>query len=236
MKKILILTGLILAMATQAFAQNDTTATDTQTVQEKDTTTTTSTTDSQDESRISKGGLFIEPMIFASQEDTTIRTSQLPIITDDTSGTQRSAGIGLRFGGHVSEIFMLGVDGRYARARMEDSSYQTADSNVYNIAPTIGLQTPLAGIKLMGSYVVAGENDPGSGAQGIDLKFKEATGWRVGAGVHVLAVAVNLEYQNLTYNKTEVQSLGSLTALNGDYNFDAETAGYTLSVSFPVEL
>jgi len=202
-----------------------------QTAQERRSTTTTDT-----DSRVSKGGFFIEPLIFASQEDTSVNTSQLPIINSDTSGEARGYGVGLRFGGHVHEAVLLGLDARYAKLKMSDSTfYDDVNADVYNIAPMVGLQTPLWGIRLMAGYVVAGENNPDAGNQGVDLKFKEAQGWRLGAGVHIAAVGVNLEYQDLKYNSTEVESLGPV-AVNNNTSVDADTKGYSLSVSFPIEL
>ncbi|MBL7543300.1 MAG: hypothetical protein JNL11_05760 [Bdellovibrionaceae bacterium] len=199
-------------------------------------TDTVNTTSSTDSSRVrSEGGLFIEPMLLTVQEDSTIKTSQLPIITDDTSGTSSGFGVGLRFGGHVSEVFLLGVDARYTKMRMSDSFYESADSNAYNIAPVVGVQTPYYGIRLLAGYVVAGENNPDAGVQGLNLKFTEATGWRVGAGIHIAAVSVNVEYQDLTYNATQVESLGSLN-VNNTTSVDANNRGYTVSLSFPVEL
>jgi len=110
-----------------------------QTAQERRSTTTTDT-----DSRVSKGGFFIEPLIFASQEDTSVNTSQLPIINSDTSGEARGYGVGLRFGGHVHEAVLLGLDARYAKLKMSDSTfYDDVNADVYNIAPMVGLQTKL---------------------------------------------------------------------------------------------
>lgn len=191
----------------------------------------------QDNARYrSPGGLFLEPMLITSQEDTTIKSSQLPLLQDDTSGKQNGYGVGLRFGGHVSEIFMAGVDARYSKSQLKDSFYETADTNVYDIGPFVGLQTPYFGIRLLAGYVVAGENDPASGVQGLDLKFKEANGWRVGAGLYVAAVSVNVEYQDLTYNSTEIQNYGLINRSGGTSSVDANNRGYSVSLSFPVEL
>lgn len=184
----------------------------------------------------SPGGLFIEPMLLTLQEDTTIKTSQLPIIRDETSGESSGYGVGLRFGGHVSEIFMLGLDARYSKSELKDSFYETADTNVYDVAPFVGVQTPYFGVRLLAGYVVAGENDPASGIQGLDLKFKEANGWRVGAGVYIAAVSLNVEYQDLTYNATEIQSYGLINRSGGTTDVDANNRGYSVSLSFPVEL
>lgn len=241
MRNLILATGIFLFALTQNALAEDRTVQDTvevtqstdgtaQAAQERRSMTTT------ENNRLSKGGLFIEPLIFAAQEDTEIKTSQLPIVNDDTSGEARGYGIGLRFGGHVYESVLLGVDARYAKYEMSDSTfYSDVEADVYNVAPVIGLQTPWWGIRLMAGYVVAGESDPDSGNQGVDLKFKEAQGWRLGAGVHVAAVGINLEYQDLKYNSTEVESLGSV-AVNNDTSVDSDTEGYSLSVSFPIEL
>jgi hypothetical protein len=194
-----------------------------------------STAAADNESRISKGGLFLEPMLTGSREDSTIRTAQLPFVNSDTSGNLTGYGVGLRLGAHVSEILLLAADARYSKMQMDDSFYRKADTEVYNIAPMIGLQTPLFGIRVMAGYVVAGENNPAAGAQGVDLKFKEATGWRVGAGLYIFAVSVNLEYQDLTYNTTEVESFGSI-AVDRATSIDANSRGYTLSLGFPIAM
>lgn len=52
---------------------------------------------------------------------------------------------------------------------------------------------------------------------------------------NIAAIGINLEYQDLKYNSTEVESVGSV-ALNKDTSVDADTKGYSLSVSFPIEL
>jgi hypothetical protein len=55
-----------------------------------------STAAADNESRISKGGLFLEPMLTGSREDSTIRTAQLPFVNSDTSGNLTGYGVGLR--------------------------------------------------------------------------------------------------------------------------------------------
>jgi hypothetical protein len=240
MKKLMIAALLLIGFSHSAFAEDrtvqdtvDATRTDngqTQTTQETRTTTT------DDGSRVSRSGFYIEPLIFASQEDTKVETSQFPLVNSDTDGKARGYGIGLRLGGHVAESLLLGVDARYAKVRMDDSTfYSDTNANVYNIAPMVAVQTPWWGLRLMAGYVVAGENDPDAGVNGVNLKFKEAQGWRVGAGVHVGSVGVNLEYQDLKYNSTEIQSVGSV-ALNTNTSVDADTKGYALSLSFPIEM
>ncbi|MBC7419697.1 MAG: hypothetical protein H7328_03120 [Bdellovibrio sp.] len=241
MKKILLATILCATSFSFAQTRTQTTTNDQQTQNLPDGTiqqdSSTSTTEYKEEksSKISKGGLFLEPMISAIREDSTIKTSQLPLVNSDRSGNTEGYGVGLRFGGHISEVFFLGIDARYAKMNLSDSAYNDASSNVYNLAPMIGFQTPLFGIRIMGAYVVAGENDPAASNNGVDLKFNDPTGWRLGAGIHAGPVAINLEYQDLVYNTTKIESFGNV-AVNKSTSIDAETKGYALSVGFPIEL
>ena len=82
-------------------------------------------------------------------------------------------------------------------------------------------------------YVV--EMDPEAGIDGLDLKFKDARGYRVGGGVHFAALAVNLEYEDLTYQNTDIQSYGILNA-TGSSDVDMTQRGTVVSLSFPFEL
>lgn len=183
----------------------------------------------------SRGGAFVEPMLIYTQNETSIKTSQLPVLTDDTSGTVRDAAIGGRLGFHLGEIFFLAADGRYGRSRFEDSSYRTADSVMYNYGVTGGLQTPFAGIRVWGTSILGGEFDPQAGSQNVDVRFNDGRGYRVGAGLHIAAVSVNLEYQDLTYGNSEIQSIGDFN-VNENTDVDMSQTGYSLSIGFPIEL
>ena len=236
MKKIFLMGVLFfLALSQGALAQSTTqdTTTDPATGTTGDQTVSTRTEEAP--SRISPGGFYMEPMLLVTRADSSVNTSKLPMINDDTTGSEQGYGLGLRLGGHVSEILLVGVDARYAKTQMQDSSYGSANAQSYNVAPVIGLQTPLFGIRLLAGYVAAGENDPEAGSRGLDLKFKDANGWRVGAGLHVASLSVNLEYQDLKYNTTDVESFGSLN-VNTTSDIDVTNRGYALTIGFPIEL
>lgn len=187
------------------------------------------------ERSVSRGGFFVEPILSFSRDDLSIKTSQLPIIADDTSGTAEAVGLGARLGGHVSEVVFLGVDGRYARSNFSDSAYGDAEANSWTAGPTLGLQTPYWGIRVFATYVFWGGYDPESGAQNFDMRFDQPYGPRVGAGIHIGPVSVNFEYQNLTFNQTQIESFGLIDATAGS-DLDFEMEGYTASLSFPMEL
>ena len=216
-------------IATQPLAP----ATDTMTTQDQ-ASTTSQYTETDEKTRVSKGGLYIEPMLSAIREDSSINSANLG--TSNSTGKAEGYGVGLRFGGHVSEILFLGLDGRYAKMQQKDAFYDGTSSDVYNVAPMIGVQTPVWGVRLLAGYVLLGENNPGANSQGVNLKFSEPRGWRLGAGLHAGPVGINLEYQNLIYNKTEIQSIGSVATNASASGIDETTKGYALSVSFPIEL
>lgn len=199
------------------------------------TETGSSSAETSSPSRGSGGGLFIEPMITGESSDSTIKTSQLPFLTD-TSGKVEGAGLGLRLGGHVADVFFVAADARYSRPNFKDSSYSNASTAGYNYGLTVGGQTPFFGVRVWGTGVLGGEMDPAAADNGFDVKFRDARGYRVGGGVHFAAVAVNLEYQELTYGNTQVEGLPVVGGINEVSDVDFQQKGAILSLSFPVEL
>lgn len=181
-----------------------------------------------------KGGLFIEPMVTYTREEATIKTSQIPLFTD-TSGENSGFGLGAKLGFHVSEAVFLGADARFSRLSLTDSSYGDGTGNAYNFGPTVGVQMPVVGLRIFATYVPWGTFDPDAGSNDFDVKFKNGKGFRIGAGFKIAAVSLNLEWQKMKYDDTEVQSIGSYTA-NGNTSVDYETEGWIASVSFPLAL
>lgn len=270
MKKLLILSGVVLSLAHPALAEkkmkSSTTTTEQSSSQQSTSTPATATTynsgydttvttpvapatdasasqqtatttseyaDTNEKPRISKGGFYIEPMLSAIREDSTLNSTGLG---GNTTGTTEGYGVGLRLGGHVSEVLLLGVDGRYSKMKQTDNFYDKNSANVFNVAPVIGLQTPLWGIRVLAGYVLLGENSPDANANGVKLRFSEPRGWRLGAGLHAGPVGINLEYQDLKYNKADLLASGNIAASANVGNIDESTKGYALSLSFPVEL
>lgn len=129
--------------------------------------------------------------------------------------------------------FLTGFSGAYAADESVDNTTLT-DASSYNYGLTAGLQMPIAGVQLFGTYIAGGVLDPAAGGQNIDMKFTEARGYRVGAGIHILAVSLNLEYQDLTYNNSVIESYGNLST-NLTTKVDASQVGHALSLGFPVE-
>ena len=63
------------------------------------------------------------------------------------------------------------------------------------------------GIRVWAGYILAGSMDVEKD-QGVDLKFKDANGYRVGVGIKLSMVSLNLEYQQIEYDETELQDAG----------------------------
>ncbi len=140
-------------------------------------------------------------------------------------------------GFHVNDVLFVGVDGRYSKLNFEDSNssfnYDT-DADSFNVGPVIGIQMPAIGLRVWGSYIAASTLDPEE-ASGIDMKFSDGTGYRVGAGFRILAVSLNLEYQKVDYDKTDVQQLGPIPAFATD-SVQLENEAWIASISFPISI
>jgi len=177
-------------------------------------------------------GFYIEPGIVGTREDADIKSS---LIGNDTTGNSNSVAFDLKLGGHINDMFFAGADGRYARSRFENSSYQDTDATAWNWGPTVGLNTPSFGGRLWATYIVDGNYNPDQGVSGVDLNFKDPYGWRVGGGVRLHNVSLNLEYEDLTYRTTDVESVGTVASAS-TAGTDFAQRGYSLSLSFPIDL
>jgi hypothetical protein len=177
---------------------------------------------------LSKGGLFLEPSVTYTSGE--MKTSY-PVFNDSTEKT-KGFGLGLRLGFHVYESVFIGADARYSMLDFDSSALNgNADANAYNYGVTLGAQTPLAGLRVWGTYILGGEIDPKE-INNVDIKFKDLKGYRVGAGFYVAMVSINLEYQDAKYDKLEsTQGItGTTDSITGD------DKAWIASVSFPVSL
>ncbi len=180
----------------------------------------------------SKGGLFIEPFLTYEKGELEVDyPSPFGSSTEDIEGV----GLGARLGFHVHEIIFLAVDARYSMPNYDSSMLSgDASSNSYNLGATLGVQTPVAGLRVWGTYIADGMIDPDS-ISNVDIKFSKLHGYRLGAGLYVSMISLNLEYENASYDKSTVQSVGAITGGDLD-NINANFETYVLSLSFPVAL
>lgn len=180
----------------------------------------------------SKGGLFVEPMVTYESGTGDV---DFPAPAGSSESDIEGFGLGARVGFHIHEIVFLGVDGRYSMPtyKNDDTNIDT-DATAYNYGPVVGIQMPTdLGIRVWGGYIMGGEMDLEKD-QGIDLKFKDATGYRVGGGIKLGPVSLNLEYQQMEYAEAELQDAGFFTGTTN--KVDSTNKSYILSVSFPISI
>lgn len=177
------------------------------------------------------GGLFVEPAV-------TYETSKFDVNYPGTSsdGKTNGFGLGARLGFHVSEVFFAGLDGRYSMLKIEDNNSvfnYDSDGAAYNWGPVVGIQMPDIGLRVWASYIVDARYNPDADGN-LDFQFSKGKGYRVGAGFHLSSVSLNLEYQDVNYDRTDAQQLGPFTGSFDDVELKNKT--WIVSVSFPIEI
>ncbi len=181
----------------------------------------------------SKYGLFVEPSVTFESGQT---STTYPAPFSDATGTSDGLGIGARIGFHAFESLFFGIDARYAMPQFKDSALSyNAKATSTNLGPIIGMQMPSFGLRIWGSYIIDGDLNPDSSGN-IDIKFKQATGFRVGSGLRLEMISLNLEYQQLRYNQAELEQIGPFTGSSTFNNIDLNNKSWIFSVSFPLEL
>ncbi|MEK2687738.1 hypothetical protein [Bdellovibrio sp. GT3] len=188
--------------------------------------------DSTDSSSdLKPGGMFIEPMLTYQTGDVNV---SYPAPLNDSKEDLKGFGLGLRFGVHVWESLFLGADGRFAKPNYDSSALNgDGSSDSYDAGVTLGVQTPLYGIRVWGTYILTGGLNPEE-ISGVDVKFNDLKGYRIGAGIYVKSVSINLEYQDATYDSTTIENAGPLSGnLDG---IEGRNKSYIVSLSFPVTL
>lgn len=181
---------------------------------------------------ISAGGLFLEPSVTYESGTTDVN---YPSPLSNSSGELVGFGLGARVGFHVSEIVFLGADVRYTKSQFTDSSVNyDSESTGTNWGPVVGVQMPIVGLRIWGSYILGAELDPEKDGS-FDVKFTKGTGYRLGAGFRLTAVSLNLEYQQIKYDSATLQQLGPFSSTNAFDGVDLESQLWIASVSFPFE-
>lgn len=177
------------------------------------------------------GGLFIEPLL--SYQRGTVDINYAAPFSDSEEDID-GFGLGARVGVHIYESVFLALDGRYSFLNFDSSALNDeVDANSYDGSAVLGVQTPIAGLRVWAGYIFAGGIDPDE-ANSVDVKFTELQGYRLGLGLYVRSFSVNLEYEKADYDNTKIENAGPFT---GDVNgIDADTQKYILSLSFPVSI
>lgn len=179
-----------------------------------------------------QGGLFIEPMLTYEKGEADV---DLPDPFGSSHSTIDGFGVGGRLGFHVLESVFIGLDGRYSKPNYKNSDTDiNSEASAYNYGPVVGIQMPTPlGIRVWAGYIAGGEMDVNKD-EGVDFKFKDANGYRIGGGIKLAMVSLNLEYQQITYNETELSDAGIFSGSTS--NVDQTNNSYIFSVSCPISL
>lgn len=179
---------------------------------------------------LSKAALFVEPSV--TQESSILKVTNPSTFSGDQDEKINGLGAGLRAGIHFAEIFFLAGDARYSRPRYEsDALGGSADATAYNLGVTFGGQVPIFGLRAWATSILDGQLNPDKiGAT--DVKYTGFNGYRIGAGIKIILVSLNLEYQEAKYNTAELESFGPFTS-GAKSALEGTQKGYILSVSFP---
>ncbi len=181
----------------------------------------------------SKGGVFIEPMLTYESGQSEVN---YPSPFSNSTGDIVGFGLGARVGLHLSEILLLGLDGRYSQSQFKDSSVQyDAKATSMNIGPVVVLQMPDIGFRFWGTYILNSELNPKQSGS-LDVKFKDGKGYRLGTGFHVGSISLNLEYQEVKYDQATLEQIGPFASSSVFDSVDLEYKSWIASISFPIEM
>jgi hypothetical protein len=221
-------------VVSHAFAADDEPAkkTTTTTTENPNGTTTTQTTEDYDRHEgPGAAGLFFEPGI---RYDKVSGSLAFPAPFGSSNVDAEGVGLDMRLGFHILDIMFIAAEGNYSQMHVSQggNNRYSADGSAYSYGPTLGLQTPWAGIRVWGTYLANGQFDPSSHG-GVDLRFKDLRGYKVGLGLRVAKVGASVEYQDATYNKVDIQDAGPLS---GTANLDLKQRGWLAELSFPMSL
>ncbi len=176
-------------------------------------------------------GLFVEPMITYEQGEGEI---DYPSPIKDSDTDVKGFGAGARLGFHVLDTVFIGADGRYSKPTFKESGFHmNTDAEAWNWGPTAGVQLPTAvSLRVWGTYIVDGALNPEKD-KGIDPNFTEGSGYRLGAGIKLWMVSLNVEWQKMEFDRTKAKtSLANFDSKKIDVNNDS----WIFSVSFPLGL
>jgi hypothetical protein len=182
----------------------------------------------------SEAGLFVEPMVTWERGRGDINFPA-PISNGETE--LDGFGLGARIGMHVYESFFVGADARYSFLTFKDNKlHQDTDAKAWNVGPVVGVQMPtMFGLRVWGGWIVASEVDPDMD-KNVNEKFESGQGYRIGAGVKLSVVSLNIEYQKINYSKTRLEDVGVFTANTVRDNVELDNDSMVLSVSFPIAI
>ncbi|WP_413942772.1 outer membrane beta-barrel protein [Bdellovibrio sp. HCB-162] len=175
-------------------------------------------------------GFYIEPGITYEKGDNKL---EWPAPLGDSTGNTRGLGVDLKLGMHVESSFFIALEGAYSKPHFEQSATNyDADAKSTLYGAVIGAQMPVVGLRIWAGYIFGGELDPDESG-GVDVKFKDARGPKVGLGFKILMLSLNVEYMDLEYNDSVLEKPGSVA---GSLDNKLKNKLGLVSVSIPLTL
>lgn len=171
-------------------------------------------------------GLLLEPGVFYEKGDSDV---QWPSPLSSSTGTTKGAGVDLKLGLHFDSVVFIALDGSYSKVKFENSAINySADANSSFYSAVVGGQFPLFGLRLWGGYVFGGALDPEKDGVN-DVKFDDPKGFKVGIGIKILIVSLNVEYLDVKYDKSQIEQ-----PVAADFDSKLHNKVGLVSVSFPL--
>lgn len=192
-----------------------------------------SSVQAQESASQNAGGFFIEPGLTFEQGNW---TATFPSPFNDATGITQGLGLQLKAGLHFADIFFGGLDIMASQPTFKSApnNYESRATSTL-IAAVVGAQFPVTGLRAWGGYVFRGDLDPDV-ANSLDVKFKDATGYKLGGGLKFQMVSLNVEYIVLGYSSTELQQLGPFASGSNLDSTKLKNNSLVFSVSFPFTL
>jgi len=176
-------------------------------------------------------GPYVEPTLFY-ETGTSQFSSDSGIINFD--GKLEGFGVGVKGGLHVWEIGFAGLDFMYSQPKFTESQGRfSSNTKSWLLGVLAGAQMPVAGLRVWAGYSPLGNMDQDRD-RGLQMKFSNPSIFKLGAGIHVSMVSINLEYLWGSYGKSDITNDNSTYATFA--NASAKRNTFLLGVSFPINL
>lgn len=171
-------------------------------------------------------GFFLEPGVFYEEGDNDV---QWPSPLSSSTGTTKGAGIDFKLGVHFDSVVFIALGAAYSKVKFENSAVNySADANSTFYSAVVGGQFPLFGLRLWGGYVFGGALDPDKDGVN-DVKFDDPKGLKLGVGLKIFFVSLNIEYLDVKYDKSLVEA-----PVAADFESKLHNKVGLVSLSFPL--
>lgn len=225
----LVLAASLLLCVGQAWAQSDDTKTKTTTTDNPEGRTKTETTEVDRKGDAGAGGFFVEPGL---RYESISGDINLPTPLGNSDIEAQGLGVSARAGFHIFDVMFIAAEANYSQLQFDENATSfSSDGSAYSFGPTVGFQTPWAGVRVWGTYIAGGEFNPSSD-NGIDLDFEDQRGYKVGLGLRFAKFGASVEYQDSTYESVDINNFGG----GNIGGLEAENQAWIGSISFPISL